>query len=182
MLFFCMLKKHTSFIVNKIRIKKTPNMDLMEQFGYYKNLKLQDVGKNHTLLSYTVFSGVREWPLFWNQIDSTLDSIAALHKLEFVHGDIRVGNVLFSCNSGEAYLIDLDFTDKCGEPYPKDYNGKSVVTERHDSAAKGLPRKYIHDSFSLMEIAARYLPPSQKLSKLVLAASTGTICSYCRDQ
>ena len=80
-------------------------------------------------------------PLFLNQIDSTLDSIAELHKLKLVHGDIREGNVLFSCTSREAYLIDFDFTDKCGEPYPNGFNGKNVIEERHDSAAKGLPRK-----------------------------------------
>jgi tRNA A-37 threonylcarbamoyl transferase component Bud32 len=38
------------------------------------------------------------------------DSIAILHKLDYVHGDIKVGNILFSCTNAEAYLIDLDFT------------------------------------------------------------------------
>ena len=38
----------------------------------------------------------------------------------------------------------------------------------------------IHDSFSLMEIATSHMPPSRKLSELVLAVSTGCICNYCR--
>ena len=103
----------------------------MKLLGYYENLNLQVVGKNHTLLSYTVFSGVLEKPVFLNHIDSALDWIAELHKRELVHGDIREGNVLFSCTSGKPYLINFDFADKCGEPYPNGFNGQSVIPSRH---------------------------------------------------
>ena len=49
----------------------------------------------------------------------TLDKF---HKLGYVHGDIRVANLIFCNDSMTAHIIDYDLTTKVGKKYPNDYN------------------------------------------------------------
>lgn len=133
--------------------KKLSNYELMSSLGYFQELSLVDVGKTYTLLSYNIIEG-RLLPTRWEEIESALEIIAKLHSETLVHGDIREGNIIF--NGKSSYLIDFDFTARCGTLYPSGYNSK--IKGRHETASAGHPREFIHDYFSLICIANEYLP------------------------
>lgn len=149
--------------------KKSHNFALMKKLGYFNKLQLTEIGKHFRLLSYAAIHG-SPVPCHRKEISSALDIIAILHEQNLVHGDIREGNILF--HVGNAYLIDFDFTAKCGESYPPGYNGS--LSERHFGAKPNEKRESIHDYHSLISIANKYLPPSSHFK-----ASLKCLCSSC---
>jgi hypothetical protein len=127
---------------------KQHNADLMRNLGYFENLNLELVGKNHFLLSYTMLQGNTK-PRFDVEIASALHQIGELHKQGLVHGDIREGNILFY--KASAFLIDFDFTGKRGTFYSDSYN--STIQERHRTASGGSAKEFVHDYYALGIIA-----------------------------
>ena len=72
-----------------------------------------------------------------------------MHTHGFVHGDIRVENIVFTKDSG--YLIDFDFVGHHGKTrYPQGYN--IDVPGRHEGAFAGALMMFVHDRFSLSKI------------------------------
>ena len=129
---------------------KCHNHDIMERLGYFDNLRVTDIGRHHFLLSYSVLLGSVA-PSTPKQISSVLKWIAVLHKNQLVHGDIRIGNIVFSGEDG--FLIDFDLTAKCGTPYPMTYNN---LAERHPTAIRGNRRTYLHDYYALIKIGTAF--------------------------
>lgn len=80
-----------------------------------------------------------------------------LHECDYVHGDIRVCNIIFSESST---LIDFDLTDKVDECYPTGYN--FYKSERHVNAKPGKQMKKIHARFALSLIMDRFEVPQSK--------------------
>ena len=97
-----------------------PNYSLMKSMGYFKNLKLEDIGQNHKLLSYELIEGttVPQLPI---QIVKAKEHLETIHRQGYVHSDVRFGNIVFSLPDG-AFLIDFDFAAKCDVEYHDAYN------------------------------------------------------------
>lgn len=132
---------------------KSHNYKLMKDLGYFENLELKKIGRNFTVLIYTIIEGSTV-PLSYKHIAMAKVSISRLHSLGLVHGDIRRGNIVFTDN--DALLIDFDFTGECGSTYPTSYN--CSLSERHPSVEKGGKLDYCHDYYALMMIAQAQFP------------------------
>ena len=132
-----------------------PNYDLMESMGYFRNLKLEEIGQNHKLLSYERIEGTIE-PVLPVQIVKAKEHLETIHKQGYVHSDVRLGNIVFSLPDG-AFLIDFDLAANCDEEYHYNFNGD--LPERHPEAKPGLWRKKEHDLHSLQYIADYFFCP-----------------------
>ena len=69
----------------------------------------------------------------------------ALHCEGYVHGDVRIENMLFSLN-----LIDFDLSRKKGTSYPSGYFFHPSF--RHNEARSGFKMEVVHDLYALMLI------------------------------
>ena len=50
-----------------------------------------------------------------------LKQLDKIHKSDFVHGDVRMMNLIFSKTTDEAWIMDFDFVGKVSTYYPSDY-------------------------------------------------------------
>jgi tRNA A-37 threonylcarbamoyl transferase component Bud32 len=127
----------------------------MQSLGYFKDLKLQPIGKTYQLLSYTLLQGNME-PNNIEQIQAAKMKIDTLHHMNFVHGDIRIGNIVFCPSGNGAFLIDFDFTECFGCEYHEVYNRE--LEERHPDvrSQKTNIKKFCHDQYALNHIALKY--------------------------
>ena len=68
---------------------------------------------------------------------------------DYVHGDIRVTNIVFPSAEAEdgGVLIDFDLVREELTEYPSDYNDK--LSERHPDAYAHQPMKKEHERHSL---------------------------------
>ena len=71
-----------------------------------------------------------------------------LHSRGFVHGDIRVENMVFTTNT--SYLIDFDMVQQEGACYPLGYTYHEDL--KHPEAQENRPTRKVHDRFSLAAI------------------------------
>ena len=96
-----------------------------------------------------------------------IDELKKLHRLGYVHGDIRGFNVVYGGNSG---LIDFDFGGIPGKPYPKGYRQKLNDGWRLGSGHARLPHnqlQYYHDWYALGKLMFafhRWTAPSNSAS------------------
>ena len=75
--------------------------------------------------------------------------LSEMHCRGFVHGDVRLDNIVFS--DDRSHLIDFDFVGWNNETsYHCNYN--SHLRERHVMAVGGSRMKFEHDRFSLAKI------------------------------
>ncbi len=81
------------------------------------------------------------------QLICAFKQLKMIHDRQYVHGDVRVVNVIFSGCGKEAWLIDFDFAGKVDMPYPVEYGTEFM--ERHCDAKPMMPRKKIHDIFAM---------------------------------
>jgi hypothetical protein len=84
-----------------------------------------------------------------------LEQVSCLHKDNFVHGDIRESNIVFSGND-DATLIDFDLSRKAGQPYVSNFNVDIKDGKRHESAQRFQRMNYAHDYFALAEVMKLY--------------------------
>ena len=93
-----------------------------------------------------------------------IEILFSLHQLGFVHGDIRLANMLFAERVSESRIIDWDYGGKEGEAfYPPGYACALVDGPRHPeiikSVASGtLQVKKIHDLFALSSVMRLFQP------------------------
>lgn len=76
--------------------------------------------------------------------------LKCIHSLGYVHGDIRLANLLFTAG-GRGIILDFDLAEKDGVCYPMNYITEGIE-ERHKNAAKGKPRTFQHDVHALQFI------------------------------
>ena len=104
-----------------------------------------DSAGNYHCLTYDYIKGTNvrsDLRQFYN-ILCALDN---LHTAGYVHGDVRLENMIFA-EGNEGYLIDYDFARKEGEHYPYNYNTELEV--RHKTASPSQPMLKYHDRYSL---------------------------------
>lgn len=152
-------EKKTVYKIYEVGNHKKPNFNLMLKLNYFENLKLQDIGVTHHLLSYTILRGVME-PNNIEQIKDAKRLIAKLHQEKLVHADIRIGNIVFLPLGNKAFLIDFDFTESVGSEYHDDYNRN--LEERHpDIRSRETNKKeFCHDEYALNYIAWKFFEAS----------------------
>lgn len=130
---------------------KQHNFAVMQQMGYFEDLTLQPIGKRHHLLSYKYIPG-RIIPIYRKHIDMARECLHNLHALNFVHADIRIGNIVF-CRD-RAYLIDFDFAAPPGSPYHSEYNFGLSERKRNIKLSR---KSFDHDTYSLTWIGDNYV-------------------------
>ena len=70
--------------------------------------------------------------------------VSELHRLGFVHGDVRAANVIW--DKKRAWLVDFDWAGPPGSVYPLPLNSE---LDWHPNANIGAPMRYEHDTFRL---------------------------------
>ena len=90
------------------------------------------------------------------QVAMIIRNLHTLHENNFVHGDIRKENILFSYDGTKAWLLDFDLAGEEYSLYPQGYN--SNISERHPSAMAGHNRLKIHDRYALSVIIRQKFP------------------------
>lgn len=136
---------------------KKPNADMMTLLGV-KNVEVERLSKEYCLLSYSLLNGRHE-PSYIEQFVVIAQKLEMLHGQGMVHGDVRLGNLLFGQSKQEAYLIDFDYTAECGTPYPYNYN---TVPERHESARGENRMEQVHDWYSLIYLLLSFFPSGSR--------------------
>eukprot|EP01028_Stygiella_incarcerata_P013680 TRINITY_DN82_c1_g1_i1.p1 TRINITY_DN82_c1_g1~~TRINITY_DN82_c1_g1_i1.p1 ORF type:complete len:583 (-),score=173.11 TRINITY_DN82_c1_g1_i1:360-2108(-) len=140
--------------------RRRPNLDIMKTIhpGYLHGMRMVNIDQNIQYLVYDHIKGSHK-PKNVKQFAKICRDLGRLHCEKFVHGDVRVHNMLFGDrdrgeghNTGDdddAWLIDFDFAGKEDEDkYPY---GLLPIDER-DPRACILPRQCLrihHDRYSL---------------------------------
>jgi len=79
------------------------------------------------------------------------NGLRQLHEEDqFVHGDIRLANLLF--DKGEGSICDFDLSGKEGEKYPPSFNVKINDGKRHNDAEPNKPMEMEHDWHALASV------------------------------
>lgn len=143
-----------------------PNVDiihLINEAYRFKNVEVSNVdeGGRYLCMSYDFIDGDHE-PKDLRQFKNIFMALDSLHKSNFVHGDVRLENMVFTDDIKTGYLIDYDFSGKEGELYPKNYNGS--LEGRHNFAQAEKPMSKKHDRFSLAFCVHQYF--KDKTAKL----------------
>ena len=85
--------------------------------------------KSIKCLKYDYIEGEHR-PKNVHQFAEIVNALAKLHTEDYVHGDIRKKNLLFSRNGINAWMIDFDIAGKESTLYPSTYNHRGI-DERH---------------------------------------------------
>jgi len=93
-------------------------------------------------------------PQKFGQFVDIIIAFGVLHKEDYVHSDIRKGNLIFGAN-GRAWIIDFDFANREGTCYPTGYN--SLVKEQHFQTQQDRKRKKEHDRYSLSVFMTNFI-------------------------
>lgn len=128
---------------------KKPNVVVMELLDM-KDVKLEKISNEYSLLSYPYIAG-REEPVYIEQFEVIAGQLLIIHRNGLVHGDVRVGNLIFGNKQDEAHLIDFDYVAKQGTDYPDNYN--HALSERPPNLKK---MEYEHDWYSLIYVMAHF--------------------------
>ena len=131
------------------------NVNLIRHVGQLERVteeKLTTDGKIHQLC-YRYVEG-DQTPKTVKQFVGVTDALQKVHKLGFVHGDVRRENMVFTTNGTSSYLIDFDLAQKEEEGYyPLEYNTTGIP--RHPDATPGKPMKKEHDRYALAEVISK---------------------------
>jgi hypothetical protein len=140
--FYCEKKNSiTKFYDMEVKPHLKPNVHLMEKLS----AEIESKGRVE-LLSYPYKEGSFH-PRTVVQIMTIIKSLHALHSKGYVHGDIRIENLIYSSNGKDVYIIDYDFARKEGEHYPECYNAD--VPGRHKAAKRNCIMDKFHDWYAL---------------------------------
>ena len=139
-------------------LRAKPNLDFIVSLKEYAlpQVKCHDLSedKRFQQLEYEYVKGSHE-PRSIHQVAMIIKILAKIHSQNYVHSDIRRGNLLFKKDGRTAYIIDFDLVDKVDEPYPVTYNHREIP-ERHSGAKACHPRKKMHDRHSLFVLLSRF--------------------------
>ena len=86
-------------------------------------------------------------PRSFKQFAGVLSMLDTLHKLNYVHGDIRKENIIFATNKCTSYLIDFELAKAEGSRYPSGY--RYYKEFRYQNAREHYPLWKEHDRYSL---------------------------------
>ena len=127
----------------------SPSLEALKHLrsDYLQHVKLEKLNERVSCLQYTYICGQMQ-PSDLRQFAYIMCDLNMLHVVNIVHGDIRNENLLFSCESEQAWLLDFDLCGLEDTPYPPNYNAYRI-RERRPGARAAQPRKKIHDIYAL---------------------------------
>lgn len=99
----------------KVKPFLKPNVKLMPHL----NAKIDQIGRVNRL-TYKYCKGSHT-PKSLTQLGVLITQLINLHQQGYVHGDIRIENLLYSYDGKEAYILDYDFANIEGEFYPEEF-------------------------------------------------------------
>jgi serine/threonine protein kinase len=103
------------------------------------------------IISYPYVSG-SSIPTECSDFANIITQLNFMHERSFVHGDIRLSNMIFSLH-GKSTLIDFDFTGIQGQnKYPEGFVEVLADTVRHPEAKGGQLLRTEHDLFSMAAV------------------------------
>jgi serine/threonine protein kinase len=108
-------------------------------------------------ISYSYVDGSHK-PVTLEQFIGVVKILDFLHTHGFVHGDVRLSNIIFHGQS--STLIDFDLCKEENQEYPSDY--KFYEDERHEKARAGGLMKKMHDRYALALIIQKYIKDVHK--------------------
>ena len=136
-----------------------PNAELLKSTGYFEDVTVTQLSSDGRFLclTYKYIEGkVGSYNASPQKFAAVAKTLKVLHDKGYVHSDVRDANVVFGNEQDAGYLVDFDLADKEGTRYPDSYNSASIA-ERHPTAWRGNPRRYIHDIHALQKLIKKYL-------------------------
>ncbi len=92
-----------------------------------------------------------------------------LHSAGYVHGDIRLANLVFG-SDGNGYLIDFELARPEGRVYPRSYEHDLYI--RHKSAHSGMEMYKSHDRHSLAIIVQEWFPQANAIVEKIRSSDS----------
>ena len=127
--------------------KPQTNIELLRSLDIFaaEKLDLEEVTSNCHMLKYGYIKGVHK-PNKLHQFSGAVHDLSKLHTAGFVHGDIRLQNIVFQKDT--SHLIDYDLASKEGSRYPVGYNHS--LDGRHVNAMANYEMFRTHDRHSML--------------------------------
>jgi hypothetical protein len=89
-------------------------------------------------------------PHNYQQFHHIMEELMQMHSQGWVHGDIRLANMIFHSENNDSRLIDFDFAGVAGTAvYPAGYNHNIKDGFRHRDAVSAALLQPLHDVYSL---------------------------------
>ena len=131
-----MFRKHDAYLI------------FMERTVILLDVELRR-GKKLVVISYPYIEGTH-YPADSNQIIEIIDQLQVIHNKNYVHGDIRLSNLIFSSKGSK--IIDFDFCDMSGTAvYPPTFETNINDGKRHVEVGGNKLITFAHDHFALSE-------------------------------
>ena len=144
--------KVLKFFDENDRIVKN-NVDIVKLSGLDGSIKYISSDCRFSILTYPFLNGTHV-PTSIKQFRGIIRMLDKLHVAGYVHGDIRLCNLVFSDNGLDGYLIDYDLAGKANvDRYPAGYKAFDV---RHECARAGQLMCFSHDRFSIAQIIEQH--------------------------
>jgi len=140
--------------VYKDQIPENEVLEYLASIYYATEIRRKSFGDGVFYLEYPFFDGTAS-PSSVAHFIKILKDLVAFHDAGFVHGDIRLSNVMFADEPDLSFLIDFDLAGKEGQrKYPSRYSGDITDGVRHVHACPNSPLSKMHDLWSFGSIAA----------------------------
>lgn len=135
----------------------TPPKTAAIQKAFCRSYDVEDFLDGRYLVTYDYVEGGHE-ATSAKQFTTLANQLQAFHDENYVHGDVRIENIVFAEIPENTAFLDFDFANEKDSYYPKGYITDRL--DRHDDAVEGHPMKPNHDFYSLGEIMKKYKPLS----------------------
>ena len=134
-----------------------PNLELIKIFDYFKEaetLKLSNDGRLSMLRYQYIPNGNCDKPHNLQHFKGVLKCLEKLHDSGYVHGDVRIENIVFT--SDGSFLIDFDLARKenLQSCYPIGYS--TTFDVRHPSAKPHRLLNKEHDVYSIKKVICSF--------------------------
>lgn len=124
--------------------------DLYTLLGKMENIRVITIQEHRLLLEYKRMEGKHGFS-DTKQIRCLVSHLIEIHDKGFVHGDIRLSNIV--CSGDVAYFIDFDYSGKENEhTYPQNWNIFISDGQRHKDVKSGGVLRKQHDLHALLYI------------------------------
>ena len=112
-----------------------PNVPLMRNLGFDARTTSLSKDGRFTMLEYTKIQGDHTLPVTADGFKGVAQVLEKMHGWGYIHGDVRVQNMVFNRTNRESYMIDFDLSrlETNSPRYPKNYNFQ-YFHERHSNA------------------------------------------------
>ena len=145
---------NTSNEIYKVFCRSDPtyssNIELMKEVGIAVTEENLTNDSKYYYIKYKCYPG-NHTPDNLKQFGGIFSMLGKVHDADYVHGDIRLQNLIFDDNKKDSYLLDYDLAKKNGKGrYPLGYC--CDISVRHPNAKGGRRMDKRHDRHALKQI------------------------------